>query len=270
LGGEVIVSDLVTKRVRWMSPAMLPMGAILGVLVAALITYVSPKIYESEAVIEIRQPSGGPMVQSSVLERIKSRKTLEWVVDQLGLTNKWNLEKDGAVVVLKKIVSYEGVHGTDLVAVKVRHTDRMEVVSIAGAVVQHLKVHLEYIEREKTGKAHDALSARILDQRVDLQKQREIFANEVRKFHAGKGSREACVDAKNTWHETLEHLSTMDSERLKMELRQSIGDDPLVIHQEPEIPSSPASPNLLLNLAFGTLGGLLIGGLMGMILRPRP
>jgi hypothetical protein len=143
------------------------------------------------------------------------------------------------------------------------------VAALITYVVQHFRVHLEYIERKKTGKALDGLSARILDQRVDLQKQREIFANEVRKFHAGKGSREACVDAKNTWHETLEHLSNMDPERLKMELRQSIGDDPLVIHQEPEIPSSPASPNLLLNLTFGTLGGLLIGGLMGMIHRPR-
>jgi polysaccharide biosynthesis transport protein len=264
-----MVSDAVFKPIRWMSPAMLPLGAVLGFVVAGLITYVAPKIYESEAVIEVRKSAGDTMVQSSVLERIKSRVTLERVVDQLELANKWNLDKDGAVVVLKKIVTYQGIHGTDLVAVEVRHTDRMEVVRIASAVVGNFKDQLEHMEREKSRKALDELGNTITGLRVDLENEREIFAKEVRLWYSGQENRDACVHAKNTWYETLEQLSKLDSERFEMEFRQSINDDPVAIHQNPEIPVSPVSPKVLLNLTSGALGGFLIGGLLGMILRPR-
>ena len=262
-------SDAVSKPIRWMSPVLLPLGAVLGLVVAALITYVAPKIYESEAVIEVRKSAGAPMVQSLVLERIKSRVTMERVVDQLELANKWNLDKDAAVLVLKKIVTYQGIQGTDLIAVKVRHTDRMEAVRITSAVVGNFKDQLEHVEREKSRKALDDLSTSIMDLRVDLENKREIFVSEVMHWRAGKENREACVDAKNTWYETLERLSTVSSERRNLKIGQAMGNDPVLVHQEPGTPDSPISPNVMLNLTSGGLAGFLMGGFLGMFLRPR-
>jgi uncharacterized protein involved in exopolysaccharide biosynthesis len=49
------------KRYWWMFLVMVPLGSLAGLLVAAVITYMMPKKYESEAIIQVMprdQPSG--------------------------------------------------------------------------------------------------------------------------------------------------------------------------------------------------------------------
>lgn len=50
---------------------MLPIGALAGLLVAAVVTYMMPKMYESEAVIEVRpRMSASGAVQSPEMFRM--------------------------------------------------------------------------------------------------------------------------------------------------------------------------------------------------------
>ena len=50
------------KRFRWVFLVKLPAGALAGLLIAAVVTCLTPKIYESEAVIEVKPCANLPVV----------------------------------------------------------------------------------------------------------------------------------------------------------------------------------------------------------------
>ena len=112
---------------------------LLVFMTAAVITYVMPKKYESEAIIEVKprsmgmSPLGNGMQSSSVsqmtpqffgteFEKIKSRNSLSKVVENLELVNKWNVDKETALRILKGIVNTQNIRGTDLISISSRIT----------------------------------------------------------------------------------------------------------------------------------------------------
>ena len=107
------------KRFWWMFLVMLPIGAVAGLLVSAVITYVMPKKYESDVTIEVRPTAVGlgpldakgpaetevreatPRFFGTEFEVIKSRKSLGQVADALDLVNRWNVDKETAISFLR-------------------------------------------------------------------------------------------------------------------------------------------------------------------------
>ncbi len=100
------------KRFRWVFLVKLPAGALAGLLIAAVVTCLTPKIYESEAVIEVKPCANLPVAALgrtegevpgwllSEIEKMKSCAVLEKVTAGLEFTNRWNLAKDEVLPVL--------------------------------------------------------------------------------------------------------------------------------------------------------------------------
>ena len=135
------------KRFWWVFLAMIPVGLIVGLFVAAVITYVMPKQYESEAVIELKPLPGDsassmtPQFFGNEFEKIKSRNSLGKVVDNLALVEKWGLDKEAVIQILKGIVTAQNIRGTDLISIRVRHTNKEDARDIAAEVGRAYKIY---------------------------------------------------------------------------------------------------------------------------------
>jgi serine/threonine protein kinase len=126
------------RRWWWMFLVMIPLGMLLGLAVGAVWTYIVPKKYEAEATIGVVSPAGAAMTPSffgTQFEAIKSRAALSDVAQQLELSNKWMLSEQDVVRVLKGIVNTQNIRGTDLISIRVRHTNKEDTVSIVNAIV---------------------------------------------------------------------------------------------------------------------------------------
>ncbi|MES2475809.1 MAG: protein kinase [Verrucomicrobiota bacterium] len=178
------------RRWWWMFLVMIPLGPLLGFTAAAVLTSVMPKTYETEATVELRFPNGG-MTTSSFFgvqfEAIKSRDLLTLVSKELELSNKWGVDEETVIRILKGIVSTENIRGTDLISIKVRHTNAEDASGIAQAILRHY---------------------------------------------------------------------------------QRSYDGEVIIHENPQLPISPVSPNITLILVLGSVGGLVLSPLMALLLIP--
>ncbi|MCB1134272.1 MAG: hypothetical protein KDN05_24355, partial [Verrucomicrobiae bacterium] len=144
---------------------------LLVFMTAAVITYVMPRKFESKAVIEVKprvpgmSPLGPGMTDTSgyrqmtpqffatEFEKIKSRNALEKVVDNLELLNRWGVQKEDAISILKGIVDTRNLRGTDLIEIRVRHTDKEDAKNIAEEVALAYKDYREELERRDAERA---------------------------------------------------------------------------------------------------------------------
>ncbi|MEK6230594.1 MAG: Wzz/FepE/Etk N-terminal domain-containing protein, partial [Luteolibacter sp.] len=128
---------------------------LLVFMTASVITYVMPKKYESYATIEVKprertiDPLGGVMRSSgptmtaqffgTEFEKIKSRKSLARVIDGLDLVNKWGIDREMVLRILKGIVNTQNIRGTDLISIRVRHTNKEDARDITAEVARAYK-----------------------------------------------------------------------------------------------------------------------------------
>lgn len=158
---------------------------LLVFMTAAVITYVMPKKYESEAVIEIlprvvtMSPLGldkteslgtrtmTPQFFATELEKIKSRNSLEKVIDKLQLLNHWNVDNETALRILEGIVNTQNTRGTDMISIRVRFNDKKDAKDIAEEVVN---AYQEYREEYEMGNAERAIGElkKAVQKQVDI------------------------------------------------------------------------------------------------------
>jgi uncharacterized protein involved in exopolysaccharide biosynthesis len=286
------------KRFWWMFLVMLPVGSMVGLLVTAVITYVMPKKYESETMIELRAPAhSGNGVGSSrreaaqfhfetELEKVRSRNTLGRVVDTLELVNRWSVDKETAIRILKAIVVTQQIKGTDLVSIRVRHTNKVDARDIAMEVAQAYKSYRMETDTREQDSALYELTKEVRDQEDKVEERRKVVATIVRTKGIipdekppavtqsnGEAREEAVkrgldlqdyVDAKRDFETDQEYLKTMKLKLLEMKLRHKMADSGVAIHDEAVIAESPISPNVSLNLTLGLLAGFLLSPLMAL------
>jgi succinoglycan biosynthesis transport protein ExoP len=171
---------------------------LLVFMTAAVITYVMPKKYESQAVIEVKpktfgmSPLGTAMAQASgagrttpqffgtEFEKIKSSNSLAKVVDKLQLVNKWGVDKETAIRILKGIVSTQNIRGTDLISIRVRHTDREDARNVTEEVAKAYRAYRSEIEDRDADKALYELNKAVRDQEDKVEERRRVLATIVR------------------------------------------------------------------------------------------
>ena len=155
-------------------------GGVLGLMAGAATAYLSPKKYESVALVQViptspgADPFGGASVRTPEIATrqffatqfavISSRATLERIVEKLGLTMRWNLPADEVVDVLAGIVTVQQVRDTDLIEIRVRHTQPEDARDIADMVAREYASRRSEMEMER---AQDVLSA--LDAELEIQ-----------------------------------------------------------------------------------------------------
>ena len=170
---------------------------LLVFMTAAVITYVMPKKYESEATIEVKPRgtgmsplgnaftdiSGGrmtPQFFGTEFEKIKSRNSLQKVVDNLELVNRWNVDKETALRILKGIVNTQNIRGTDLISIRVRHTNKVDARDITEEVANAYKEYRAEIEGRDADRQLHELNKAVRDQEDKVEERRKVLSTIAR------------------------------------------------------------------------------------------
>jgi polysaccharide biosynthesis transport protein len=167
-------------------------------MTAAVITYVMPKKYESQSIIEVKprmaamSPLGPNMTETAgarmmtpqffgtEFEKIKSRNSLQKVVDGLALTNRWNVDIEGAIGTLKGVVNTQNIRGTDLIAIRVRHGDKVVARDIADEVAKAYQIYRNEIENRDAELQLQELNKAVRDQEDKVEERRKVLSTIVR------------------------------------------------------------------------------------------
>jgi len=171
---------------------------LLVFMTASVITYVSPKRYESYANIEIKPPTPqmtplgpnvaqargaahvGPQFFGTEFEKIKSRNSLLKVVDGLDLVTRWGVDREVAFQILRGIVRTQNVRGTDMIQIRVRHQNREDARDIAGEVARAYSAYRAEIESRTANALLSELRRTVLAQEEEVEERRRALAEIVR------------------------------------------------------------------------------------------
>ncbi len=281
------------KRFWWVFLVMIPVGSIMGLLVAAVVTYVMPKKYESEMVIEVK-PLGGekaspkitPQFFGTEFEKIKSSNSLGKVVDNLGLIDKWGVDRETAIRILKGIVNTQNIRGTDLISIRVRHTNREDARDIAAEVAKSYRDYRIEIMKREEGERLRELKKAVFDQEDRVEERRKVLSLIVKikgiepkgwdspadnaELNTSPGSKHREVDiqdyagAKRELETERELLQSLKLKLIDADITAKIQEESVIIHEEPQIAQIPISPNVSLNLMLGTALGFLLSPLLSL------
>jgi uncharacterized protein involved in exopolysaccharide biosynthesis len=190
------------------------------------------------------------------------------VVESLDLTTRWALEHESAIQVLKGIVQTQNIRGTDLIQIRVRHTNKVDARDIAAEVARAYRDYRKEIESKSLEAGISALKGAVRDQEDKVEERRKILANIASNKGVGEGSdpadRQDYIDATRDLETELSLLEQMKLKLITEEIHQGISGETIVIHDDPVIAHSPISPNVTLNLVAGAVGGLLISPFLAL------
>jgi len=227
---------------------------LLVFMTASVITYVSPKRYESFATMEIKPPTpqmtplGPGVAQASgsgntgaqffgtEFEKIKSRNALLKAVDGLDLVTRWGVDREVGYQILRGIVRTQNVRGTDLIQIRVRHQNREDARDVAAEVARAYSAYRAEIEGRTANALLNELRRAVRDQEEQVEERRKALAQIVRtkgiiytgqdSFYRGAGLDEdlGARTALSTFHQLeqdkvqlesqIESLLRYDSEQL--------------------------------------------------------
>lgn len=167
-------------------------------MTSAVITYVMPKKYESQAVIEVKprgttitplgtglsETTGAQMMTAQFFgtefEKIKSHNALSKVVDELDLTNRWSIDKEACIATLKGVVGTQNIRGTDLIAIRVRHTNKIDARDVAEQVAKSYQDYRAEIENRDAENQLQELNKAVRDVEDKVEERRKVLSTIVR------------------------------------------------------------------------------------------
>jgi len=171
---------------------------LLVFMTAAVVTYVMPKNYESYATIEVKprgslfspvsrdlNEGGGfarmtPRFFETEFEKIKSRNTLNKVIDRLELSSKWGQDPETVLRVLRNIVNTQNIRGTDLIQIRVRYKKKEDAAAIAAEVAAAYRDYREQEEGKSVQRALVEMGNAVRAQEEKVEERRKVLTNIVR------------------------------------------------------------------------------------------
>jgi len=162
---------------------------VMAVAAISIITHMMPKKFESKAVIQVKNPlrvgtalghdsSMAPLktpqhLISTEFEVMRSKLTLKIVVQQLNLTTVWAKTEDEAINLLRTMITTQNIRGTDLIEIRVRHSDPVVTRDIAKGVYEAYKKRREDKERIMAEEGLKELEKAVLEQSDVLEDKRK-------------------------------------------------------------------------------------------------
>lgn len=164
---------------------------LLVFMTASVITYVMPKSFESFATIEVKprertiDPLGGmidsrgptmtPQFFGTEFEKIKSRNSLSRVIDNLDLTSKWSMDRETVLRILKGIVNTQNIRGTDLIQIRVRHTNKEDARDITAEVASSYKEYRNDLESKTQDRGVNEIRKAVRLQEDKVEDRRKVL-----------------------------------------------------------------------------------------------
>ncbi|MFU8893355.1 MAG: GumC family protein [Luteolibacter sp.] len=213
---------------------------LLVFMTASVITYVSPKRFESFATIEIKPPTpqmtplGPGVAQASgaghvgsqffgtEFEKIKSRNALLKAVDGLDLVTRWGVDREVGYQILRGIVRTQNVRGTDLIQIRVRHQNREDARDVALEVARAYSAYRAEIEGRTANALLNELRRTVRDQEEQVEERRKALATIVRTkgiIYSGEDSfyRGAGLDEDLGARTALSTFHQLEQEKVQLE-----------------------------------------------------
>ena len=212
---------------------------LLVFMTASVITYVMPKKYESSATIEVKPregtnlPIGGGIQNSSPtmtaqffgteFEKIKSRNSLSLVVDRLDLVNKWGVDQETALMILKGIVNTQNIRGTDLISITVRHTNKEDARDVTAEVARAYKDYRTELEGKTLEKAINELKKAVREQEDKVEERRKVLTTISRTKDviyygdSSMGGGRSSIDEDQEAAYSLNQFNQLEGEKIQLE-----------------------------------------------------
>lgn len=213
---------------------------LLVFMTASVITYVMPKRYESFATIEVKprertiDPLGGmmnsngptmtPQFFGTEFEKIKSRNSLNRVIDNLDLTSKWSTDHETVLDILKGIVGTQNIRGTDLIQITVRHTSKEDAKDITDEVARSYREYRDELEGKTHYKGVNEIRKAVRLQEDKVEERRKVLTTISRtkdiiyygdpEISRGNGFEEdsEATHALNSWVELEDERMNLESQ----------------------------------------------------------
>lgn len=273
------------SRHPWLPIITIPLGVVGGFLLSAIVTYMMPKKYESEAVVQVVASNASQTGESGLEQRMMattsniftSHEVLSRVIKALELTQRWNLDPDSCVQQLKAILRIESIRGTDLISIRCRHTNKVDARDIANEVATAYKDYRAEIELKQVNARLNELRKAIREQEDKVEEHYKVLSILLK----SKGSPTANPDASTM---TVDQLDIVDAKRAyetegalleQLKLKEigetiiaKIPSESVQIHSPALVAEFPVSPKVTLNLVIGTAAGFFAGILLTLLIAP--
>jgi uncharacterized protein involved in exopolysaccharide biosynthesis/Mg-chelatase subunit ChlD/tetratricopeptide (TPR) repeat protein len=243
-GGDEPVRLEVEKEKRIRHSGRRAFFAIAACVILTLVVLqLTPWKHKSEAIIEVRPRGTGmaplgnsfsesnegsltPQFFGTEFEKIKSRRNLEKVVDNLDLTDRWGVDKEQALKIVKDSVKTQNVRGTDLIEIDVRHNNKQDADDIAREVASSYQAYRAEIERRASERQLHELNKAVRDQEDKVEERRKVLSTIARTkgvIYQGDDSffNRSGVDEDQGAKNAMETFHKLEQE--KMQLESQIG-----------------------------------------------
>lgn len=270
------------SRRPWLPIVTISLGMMGGFLFSAIVTYVMPKKYESEAIVQVMPQNRTSIRPLEIVARematvFTSREVLTRVIGALELVQRWNLDSDTCVQMLKTIVQVESIRDTYVFSIRCRHTNKVDARDIANEVVNAYKDYRNEMELKQ-------VNARLHELRKAIRNQEDKVEESLKVLNIllkSKGMPAANADTSTM---SVDQLDIADAKRVyeteaalqqQMKLKEvgeaisaKIPSEAVHIHSPALIGEAPVSPRVTLNLVVGTVVGFLGGILLTLLIAP--
>jgi hypothetical protein len=229
------------NRFWWVLLVIVPIGTVAGFFVAAVVTYVMPRTYESIGVVQLLpqvDPQSGSGQAGPNIGKIKGGGTLARVVDNLDLPNRWAMDKNACVQALDRMVLTEAIRGTDLVRVQVRHRNPEEACELATGVIKAFVDETTGLRKASLEGPMRELRAAVREQEAKTKEKGKALAELIR-----LGSPDSSA-ARSDYERQVELLEPLKLKLTGLEIIAKSDIDAVVIRDTPTVPHTPCSPNI--------------------------
>lgn len=251
------------KRFGWIFAALFPVGALMGLMAAALATYVTPRKYDSVAVLQVAaNPVSSPVDMAAEVALVERSGSLEQVGDALNLSSRWAVSKQEAVNSLKKSLTITRFDAERRITIRVELTNREDARDIAAELISvYQKSRAEAAVRAKE-QAIGMAGMEVLDLQAAVEQGKEALQGYVGGI--GKDGRDIS-DVKSKLDADQKLLDEMMKKRVDLAAMPA---SEVTVVKKPEIADVPCAPKVTQNLVKGTVAGALASILFAAMLIP--
>jgi len=169
---------------------------LLVFMTALVITYVMPKRYGAAAVLQVRPSLPSVEVLPGVVSRnpqgmsatffatefevITSQKTLDIVIDELDLTNHWNMDRELVRRNLTGMITAQNIRGTEMIEIRVKAASAADARMIAERVSKAYRIRRTELENQRSDQALAELRDAVTAQEDLVEEKRKTLTTLIR------------------------------------------------------------------------------------------
>ncbi|MEA3377663.1 MAG: GNVR domain-containing protein, partial [Chloroflexota bacterium] len=229
---------------------------VLGAGAAFVVSTQTTPVYEASATLLVHQaPSGDGSDYQNLLtserlartysEMLTGRPIMERVIDELAL--------DETAEELAERVTVELVRDTQLIRLKVEHTDPGIAARAANAVAEAFVAYTETLQQSRYAESMSSLQA----QMDDLARLIEETEGKLEALGRDEAAEEARLEGILAGYRNTYSTLVQNYEAMRVTAARSADD--VLVYEEARVPRRPVRPRTLMNTALAAVVGAMIG-----------